>query len=112
MNRRGFLSTLAGAAAALTLDPEKLLWVPGKKTISIPSAVPAELADMFEMSEKYSGLGPEWKAYDAALLRNMREGKLVEILFRDNPLVAKLASKKDFLIDGGTYFAEEISYLR
>lgn len=33
MNRRGFLAALIGAAA---FDPEKLLWVPGKKLISIP----------------------------------------------------------------------------
>jgi hypothetical protein len=37
VNRRGFLSALfGGAAAAATLDPERLLWVPGAKTISIP----------------------------------------------------------------------------
>lgn len=36
MNRRGFIGSLAMATAALVLDPEKLLWVPGKKTISIP----------------------------------------------------------------------------
>ncbi len=36
MNRRGFLGGLFGTVAALTLDPEKLLWVPGKKLISIP----------------------------------------------------------------------------
>src|SRR5262245_320896 len=34
MDRRGFLTALIGAA---TLDPERLLWVPGKKLISIPS---------------------------------------------------------------------------
>ena len=33
MNRRGFLAMLAGAA----LDPERLLWVPGRKLISIPA---------------------------------------------------------------------------
>lgn len=33
MKRRGFLSALLGAAA---FDPERLLWVPGKKLISIP----------------------------------------------------------------------------
>lgn len=33
MNRRGFLGALLGAA----LDPERLLWVPGKKLISIPA---------------------------------------------------------------------------
>lgn len=36
LNRRGFLGLLAGAAAGATLDPERLLWVPGKKLISIP----------------------------------------------------------------------------
>jgi hypothetical protein len=34
MNRRGFLAMFAGAV----LDPERLLWVPGKKLISIPAA--------------------------------------------------------------------------
>lgn len=34
MNRRLFLSSLLGAA---TLDPERLLWVPGRKLISIPT---------------------------------------------------------------------------
>lgn len=40
MNRRGFFGALFGAAAAAaTLDPEKLLWVPGAKLISIPAPV-------------------------------------------------------------------------
>lgn len=34
MNRRGFLAALAGA---FVTDPERLLWVPGKKLISIPA---------------------------------------------------------------------------
>ena len=33
VTRRSFLAALIGAA---TLDPERLLWVPGKKLISIP----------------------------------------------------------------------------
>lgn len=37
MNRRGFLSTLIGSAGAMVLDPEKLLWRPGAKLISIPA---------------------------------------------------------------------------
>ncbi len=37
LNRRGFLAAIA---AAVTLDPEKLLWVPGKKLISIPAPAP------------------------------------------------------------------------
>lgn len=40
MNRRGFLSGLLGGAAALTLDHERVLWVPGKKLISIPKPSP------------------------------------------------------------------------
>lgn len=37
MNRRGFIGSLLGATSALVLDPERLLWVPGAKTISIPA---------------------------------------------------------------------------
>jgi hypothetical protein len=36
LNRRAFIASFA---AACTLDPERLLWVPGKKTISIPKLV-------------------------------------------------------------------------
>ena len=36
MNRRNFFSTLAAFTATAALDPEKLLWRPGPKLISIP----------------------------------------------------------------------------
>jgi hypothetical protein len=36
MNRRGFLSLLGIGAATAAVDPERLLWVPGRKLISIP----------------------------------------------------------------------------
>jgi hypothetical protein len=36
MNRRGFLAALIGGA---TLDPERLLWRPGAKLISIPKVL-------------------------------------------------------------------------
>jgi hypothetical protein len=36
LNRRAFLSSLLVTA---TLDPERLLWVPGKKLISIPNKI-------------------------------------------------------------------------
>ena len=36
VNRRGFLAALLGTGAAMTLDPERLLWRPGAKLISIP----------------------------------------------------------------------------
>jgi hypothetical protein len=41
LNRRGFLSSLASMIAGSTLDPETLLWLPRRKTISIPE--PANL---------------------------------------------------------------------
>jgi hypothetical protein len=37
MNRRTFFGSLAALVAGATLDPEKLLWVPGRKLISIPA---------------------------------------------------------------------------
>lgn len=37
MDRRGFLQNLMIGAAALTVDPERLLWTPGRKKIFIPS---------------------------------------------------------------------------
>ena len=38
MDRRSFLSLFGAAAIGATLDPEKLLWIPGHKTIFLPSA--------------------------------------------------------------------------
>ncbi len=37
MNRRGFLGAVAGALAGAVYDPERALWRPGAKLISIPS---------------------------------------------------------------------------
>ena len=36
MNRRNFLSALIAAGTAAAVDPERLLWTPGRKLISIP----------------------------------------------------------------------------
>lgn len=36
ISRRGLLGTFVTIAAGIALDPEKLLWTPGKKTIFIP----------------------------------------------------------------------------
>lgn len=37
MNRRQFLGLGTATAAAMMLDPERLLWVPGAKTFFLPS---------------------------------------------------------------------------
>jgi hypothetical protein len=54
MNRRGFLSAIAGAFVA---DPEKLLWVPGAKLISIPRP---RIATDAECLEVLNGLIKLW----------------------------------------------------
>lgn len=43
MDRRGFLKLLAAGTTGLVLDPEKLLWVPGKKKIFLPAITPVSL---------------------------------------------------------------------
>ncbi len=51
MNRRGFLGILGAAIAGATLDPERLLWEPGKKLISIPK--PRFLGPVYERGRYY-----------------------------------------------------------
>jgi hypothetical protein len=48
MNRRNFLTALGLGTAGLLLDPERLLWVPGQKTIFLPPV------------ERFSIVTPEW----------------------------------------------------
>ena len=40
MNRRQFFKLTAVASVGLVLDPERLLWVPGQKTIFLPPILP------------------------------------------------------------------------
>ncbi len=67
MNRRGFLGSLATFAAALTLDPEKLLWRPEAKTIFLPTTSPLSYGwtmvqgpawDRLSQAELYSSIMP------------------------------------------------------
>ena len=62
MNRRLFLHQLTLAASALTLDPERLLWTPGAKTISLPPAKSAqEIEDYLHAANYLDGIGdPMW----------------------------------------------------
>ncbi len=48
MNRRLFLASLIGSASAAIIDPDRLLWVPGRKLISIPKplVIPANLLNV------------------------------------------------------------------
>ena len=61
LNRRTFLGTLvagtAGAVAGLTFDPERLLWVPGAKTIFLPPV--ARYGSLDAIATEFAGLvGP------------------------------------------------------
>lgn len=56
MRRRGFLGLLGSALAGATLDPERLLWRPGAKLISVPRIVtplPATFLTMDDFCERY-----------------------------------------------------------
>lgn len=58
IGRRGFLGILAAAVAGAAFDPERLMWVPGQKTIFIPpppEVISAE-ALQIEMSRLYRAL--------------------------------------------------------
>lgn len=46
-SRRGFLGAIA---AALVLDPERALWVPGRKHISIPAPVFLAVGDIVQLA--------------------------------------------------------------
>jgi len=46
MNRRGFLGMIGAIATMAAVDPERLLWVPGKKHISIPKPQLIRLGDL------------------------------------------------------------------
>lgn len=47
MTRRALLAMLAAAAAAALADPERLVWVPGRKLISIPAPAPVHMFNVF-----------------------------------------------------------------
>lgn len=60
MNRRGFLAAVSGAAAAFALDPERALWVPGRKKIFIPKPRVLPIVSVSQLSiEMAPGV---WKA--------------------------------------------------
>jgi hypothetical protein len=71
MNRRNFLrwlgGTAAGAAAAHVLDVDRLLWVPGERTIFLPTP------------EEMSFVIPEWVAMD--MLRVLKNQLVVADVF-------------------------------
>lgn len=50
MKRRAFLQLATAAAASFALDPERLLWVPGQRTIFLPTPRPFALVGEWVVS--------------------------------------------------------------
>ena len=76
MNRRGFLSTLAALTATAIVDPEKLVWTPGKKKIFIPPAPKAiDYRKLLEVGDVIT--------FEQIYLLNPVTGGPVEYAYRD-----------------------------
>jgi hypothetical protein len=74
MTRRGILGALLGAA---TMDPERLLWVPGKRVISIPKPI----ANSYGVPEVY------WVSLD----EYVRSRRRLEIMrYRGTHVIVKI----------------------
>lgn len=85
MNRRGFFGALAAIAATATLDPERALWVSGKKLISIPA--PPGLMTVDEMlNEAIRRLG---------YVRPLRDGQLADTFLEMTAMVDQWARDEE-----------------
>ncbi len=76
-----FLATAAGAAVAHTLDIDRLLWVPGERTIIVPSApIAGEPLAMWDLVWRN---GMRWRLCDGmspmagVMMQPVRGGHLV-----------------------------------
>lgn len=60
ITRRGLFRTLAGTAAAVAYDPERALWVPGQRLISIPAQSVNAVGRIFQGSDIGLPPGTYW----------------------------------------------------
>jgi hypothetical protein len=67
VTRRGLFGILASAAAAAVLDPERALWLPGRKLISIPAPPAFKRGDRIRIPVRY------YPEYSRALERFERD---------------------------------------
>lgn len=94
MNRRGFLSFLGAAVAGaiLVLDPERLLWKPGAKFISIPSPALALSLEEFQ----YSYFRPL-----AIQIANQIDADMLKVLYNNTEAI------RDINRDYRNYFTDD-----
>jgi hypothetical protein len=107
MNRRTFLGVSAAAAAAMVLDPERLLWVPGAKTFFLPSQqiVTAEtMADALRAGFRARvPNGQGWFIDMEITLTGGRDGLT---------LVERLRRERDDVLRMGGYIVENTQYVQ
>lgn len=84
MNRRGFLGVLGAAVVGATLDPERALWEPGKRLISIPKVQGCHPYPILELGDVITFSG----------------------LYRVNPLTREITSElqRFVCIEAGTHY--------
>ena len=76
MNRRGFLGAIAGG---LVLDPERLLWRPGRKLISIPKPT-LDAGECVGAERRYAKIREDWRRLPGNRWQMDRylEGRLIQ----------------------------------
>lgn len=81
MNRRSFIAQMIAAGLVATIDPERLLWEPGRKLISIPKPPPLvfhvsyalKLEDQgWQHIEHHIMLGPDGKPWTSDTIKKAR----------------------------------------
>lgn len=84
INRRQFIQAIsAGIAGTYALDPEKLLWIPGQKTIFLPPArelIWASLVSPIEMNNTLE-LVKNLPAYDKILYDVVITDNLIQLYY-------------------------------
>ncbi len=84
IDRRSFLRVLLAGAAGAVLDPEKLLWVPGQKTIFLPSV------EVFH--------GGDLSTIDAILKKYYTTGHINTFMERRSPLYDLICHDNDYIV--------------
>ena len=78
MNRRGFFGLIAAGVAAAA-DPERLLWTPGKKLISIPKPVLTPVMTLRATVFFFDNLGQMWMKTDQGTVKLIRQIRQIEM---------------------------------
>jgi hypothetical protein len=100
MNRRSFFSSLAAFAATATLDPERLLWRPGAKMISIPKLT------RYNRFEFECGVDFGWEP-PHILIFDWMAAQLAEAI--DAEILWRYEAEKDWSMVSGVIWTDTIS---